>query len=385
MSETPKKELKTFTSVLSKATSKKKPPPANDLVKVNTSSTTGIRDIAFLNPQLSLFQTFFNDKDNGATNTIELWDTVPKYHISQQAMNKMREQSEDGQLGLLVVDYKFRDKEMKAIIHPAMLRTIDSNGKQVTKSYYPSANEELVEEALRKIASVQYSGFHENRNSSGVVFTLNQVREELKQKGHARTCAQIITSLNILSLSVIEIVGMDLKKKGAFQRSPFFPSIASVNRDQYSDNPHAKWSVTFHPLVTHAIDTLAYRQLDYDTLMKFKMQLGRWLHRWLSNKFTQASKLNQFEIYFKTIKLQSKLLEGYKEDRLAVQAAHDAMQELIDLGIADKVIRDFTYGKFNKILDVKYTIFPSEKFIKQTMAANARHRDHLKQMTLESK
>lgn len=383
--ENSKKE-RIVTTIISKETGKKN---ATGLAKskINITSSTNLNNNAFTNKQLNLFQNFFSTAGNekSETNSIELWDNIPKYHVSQQAMNKMREKNGNGQLNILEVEYKFKDKPMKATIHPALIRVKSKDGVTETKGFYPSANEELVEEALRKIASVQYNGFHENNQRSGVVFTLNQLREELKQSGHARTCAQIVTSLNILSLSIIEVSGIDSKKQKSFARSPYFPLIAAVTRDSYNEDPHAKWLVQFHPLVTHAIDTLAYRQLDYDTLMTFKTQLGRWLHRWLTNKFTQASRLESFQIYYKTIKVQSKLLDNYQVERLAIKEVHETMQELVDLDIASNVLRSMKYGAFNKIIDVQYTIYPSDKFIKQTKAANARHKEHLKEITLASK
>lgn len=379
-------EPRTFTSVLSKATSKAKP----DASKLIVKNSTEISNKAFDNPQLSLFQTFFTTTgiETSDTNSIEFWDTIPKYHVSQQAMNKQRKTNGNGQLKLLEFTYDFRGREMKAKIYPATISAVDKDGNDDTKHYYPSANEELVEEALRKIASDKklFSGFYEEKQRSGVMFTLNQVREELKLKGHARTCAQIVMSINILSLSIIEIVDVaNGKRKGGFTRSAYFPNIATVTRDIYKADPYAKWYVEFHPLVTLAIDTLAYRQLDYDILMKFKTQLGRWLHRWLSNKFTQASVTKQFKIHYKTIKVSSKLLDGYEHERQAIKATNEAMQELVDLGIALKVVKTFTYGKFNKIEEIIYTIYPTVRFIKQTIAANARHKAQLKQLTLSAK
>jgi hypothetical protein len=50
-------------------------------------------DAAFASPELSLFQSFLcntDDERDHLSNTIELWDSIPKYAVSQQAMNKMR-------------------------------------------------------------------------------------------------------------------------------------------------------------------------------------------------------------------------------------------------------------------------------------------------------
>jgi len=66
-------------------------------------------------------------------------------------------------------------------ISPA--RVDDRGGSQ--RDYYRSTNEELVEEALRKLAIDQYVGFFDKPTfRSGVAFTIYQVREELKKHGH---------------------------------------------------------------------------------------------------------------------------------------------------------------------------------------------------------
>ncbi len=379
---TDKKEVRrSFKSTLEKATKK------NEVMTTDNVGGMTPNSDSFNTPQLTLFQSFFantEEEKSAATNSIEHWDMIPKYHVSQVLMNKMRK-SNDGQLGLLEVEYKFNNNDMKATIHPALIRTKDKSGKTVTETYYPSANEELVEEVLRKIASIQQSGFHVSSRRSGVLFTLNQVRQELIARGHSRTCAQIVQSINILSLSMVDIVSVNGKSAKPFARSAYFPVIAGVNRDNYNDDPHAKWYIEFHPLVTHAIDTLTYRQLDYEKLMTFKSQLGRWLHRWLGNKFTQAGVGNSFKIHYVTIKTQSRMLEGYSKERQAVKACADSMQELVDLNIARKVDIEVIYGTRNKISDVTYIIYPTPEFIKETKKANARHRDHLKKMVEDNK
>jgi hypothetical protein len=60
--------------------------------------------------------------------------------------------------------------------------------KSKTVEYYPSANEELVEEALRKIAVRQQQGFHEKATArSGVAFSLYELRQELAAQGGCKS------------------------------------------------------------------------------------------------------------------------------------------------------------------------------------------------------
>jgi len=237
---------------------------------------------AFSNKQLCLFQTFFvntEEQQDQVSNSIELWDSVPRYSISQKAMNKMRD--DKGRLDLLKIDFLYKQMKLTAIIQPALIRETN-NGIESTVSYYPSSNEEIIEEALRKIASIQNMGFHEQNKHSGVMFTLYQLREELSRRGHERNYTQIVQSLNILSLSIIEITSGDKKNK-SFARSAYFPVLAGVTREDISEDRNAKWYIQFHPLITESLDKLTYRQFNYQQLMSHTTQLARWLHKLIIN------------------------------------------------------------------------------------------------------
>lgn len=335
---------------------------------VQKSGTSPKKD-AFSNKQLDIFQSFYvntNEQRSNASNSIELWDGVPRYSISQIAMNKMRDK---GRLGLLELDFFYEKNKLKTIIQPALI-VEEIEGIKTTVSYYPSANEELIEEALRKIASLQQMGFHEPAKRSGVVFTLYQLREELKQRGHSRSYGEIVKSLNILSGSIIEIIGG--AKNKSFSKSAYFPSMTGVTYQDLKDDPKSKWHVQFHPLVTDAIDKLSYRQFNYQQLMSHTTQLARWLHKYLVRKYSFASKMKPFEIRYSTIKKDSLMLNNYSQERDAIKACDFSMSELENQKIASQITRKTVTGARNKILDVVYTILPTNDFVSEVKAANAR-------------
>jgi hypothetical protein len=157
----------------------------------------------FRNAQLDLFQSFLcntEDERDRLSNTIDLWDSLPKYAVSRQAMTKLRK--DGGFLELLELEFKYKSKEFQVVIQPAHIKDHDG----VTQDYYPAANEELVEDALRKIATDQDQGYFDGQDfRSGVVFSLYMLRKELAKRGHTRSYQEIIESLRILSGSMIEI------------------------------------------------------------------------------------------------------------------------------------------------------------------------------------
>jgi hypothetical protein len=324
----------------------------------------------FQNPQLDLFQTFLcnstRERDQ-LSNTIDLWDSVPRYSVSRQAMTKLR--TEKGFLDLLKLDFSYKGVPLRAVIQPARIEEADGS----SADYYPSANEELVEDALRKIAADQNRGyFDKSQYRSGVVFTLYMLRHELKKRGHARSYQQIILSLKILSGSIIELRAADGSSAEAFARSPYFPSITAVSRKKLLDDPHARWVVQFHPLVTQSIDVLNYRQFNYHQMMAHSTQLARWLHKQLSLKFTFASLTKTFEMRYSTIRRDSALLQNYTRERKAIEAVDEAFEELKAGGVLLRIEKSDVRGQRAKLEDVVYTLTASPDFAAQMKAANKR-------------
>jgi hypothetical protein len=198
---------------------------------------------------------------------------------------------------------------LTAVIRPARIEMNDGSFRE----YYPSANEELVEDALRKIAAEQRCGFYQPDNQrGGVVFSLHNLRRELAQQGHTRSYQQIMLSLDILSFANIDIRSEHDKEVKGFVRSNYFAGLSAVTRESLADDPNAKWVVFFHPLATQAIDALAYRQFNYARMMSHSTQLARWLHKQLVLKFTFASMTQTFEMRYSTIRRDSALLDAYK-------------------------------------------------------------------------
>lgn len=329
---------------------------------------------AFENTQLSLFQNFLvnsDDERSQLANTFDLWDSIPRYSVSRQTMNKMR--SAEGGLKLLKHDFHYRTKKYRAVISPAKIELPNADGELVEMDFYPSANEELVEDALRKIATDQQQGFFDKDDyRSGVTFSLHALREELKRRGHTRSFQEITMSLRIMAKSNIEIIDISGNGEG-IALSNYLPALAGVTRADLNADPNSKWVAQFHPLVTRSIDEVTYRQFNYHKMMSHDAQLARWLHRQIVLKFTFAAIGRTFVMKFSTIKRDSAMFTGYAEGstRLAVKALDDAFAELMPhviLLLDKKVIR----GDRSKILDVEYSLSPSHEFVKAVKAANKR-------------
>jgi hypothetical protein len=325
----------------------------------------------FKGNQLDLFRTFLcntDDERGQLSNTFDLWDSVPRYAMSRQQMDKIRKAK--GFLDLQRIEFHYRGRTLETIIQAA--RILDRK-TGTSKDYYPSANEELIEDALRKIAAEQRHAFFDKPNyRSGVVFSLYMLREELKRRGHTRSYQEIVLSLNILARSTIEICTKDGTNGEGFSISGYFSGLAAVSKNKLTEDPQAKWIVQFHPLVTQAIDTLTYRQFNYAQMMSHSTQLARWLHKQLSLKFTFASLTTPFEMRYSTIKRDSALLDNYTRERKAIETLDAAWDELKKGGVMMKVEKSEILGSRNKLLDVVYTLTPSLGFVSEMKAANKR-------------
>ena len=327
----------------------------------------------FSNRQIELFQSLLCNTDSERTslsNVFDLWDSIPRYVVSRQQQDKWRKA---GTFPLLhEVPFHYRGRELMATIQPAALKGSDG----VIRTYFPSANEELVEDVLRKIAAEQNNGYFDAKERrSGVVFTLHRLRKELARRGHGRTYKEIILSLEIMARSVI-ITSLTDGKEGEFaSNSLYLNNLFRVSKGRLNEDPQAKWFADFHPFASRALDELTYRQFNYGRLMGHRSQLARWLNKVLSLKYLNASFLRPFEMRFSTIMRDSGLLNGYQLVRLAVAAVDAAFDELRDCqppllgGKPDKKVIE---GSRGKILDVVYTLQPSGEFIKEVKAASKR-------------
>jgi hypothetical protein len=353
------------------ATKDTRPKATEKSVRTKKTPVAPPNESDFDGTQLDLFRSFLcntDDERDQLSNTFDLWDSVPRYAVSRQQMDKVRK--EKGFLSLQHLSFQYRQRPFEIRIQAA--RIYDEKTKTET-DYYPSANEELIEDALRKIAAEQRNAFFDKPNyRSGVVFSLYLLREELRRRGHARSYQQIVLSLNILARSTIEIITKDGKEGEGFTISGYFSGLAAVSKHKLAEDPHAKWIVQFHPLVTQAMDTLTYRQFNYAQMMSHTSQLARWIHKQLSLKFTFASLTNPFEMRYSTIKRDSALLNSYARERDAIAALDSAWNELKTNGVLMKFDKAEVRGLRGKLEDVVYTLTPSLDFVSAMKAANKR-------------
>lgn len=325
---------------------------------------------SFESVQLNLFQRFLSntsEENDRLSNTIELWDAVPKYFVDRTEQNKLRHRTEQT-LPVLQREFEHGSKAFRVAIYPARIETDDG-----FREYYPGVREELIEDALRKIAARQDQGFF-TQTRSGCIFSLHGLRKELAARGHTMSYQQVYESLSILNAACVDLFGADRKR---MFKASILPLLAGVDRAYLDMDPKAKWFCDFYPLVTYAMECLAYRQYDYERMMGHPSQLARWLHKRLAHNYVQASWQNPYHISFSTVQRDSGLLDYDSGNARAVKKLETACNELKN----DKVLNFYTVqkkrGARGKVLDAVFELTPAPGFARNVKAANKRHSENL--------
>lgn len=298
--------------------------------------------------QIDLFELV----DPRLSNTIELYDALPKYNWAPKREFHDLQEAEMTRTTML------RGQTYKVVIKPAILK---KRGKAVL--IYPSTREEVVEDALRKFATNGQG--HMLEENAGVSFTLSQLRTELTTMGHTYNLAEIKEAITVCRGATLECYGDNGQ---TLISSSFFPLIALTTRGQYVDSKDARCFVAFNPMVTKSIMNLTFRQYNYELGMEIPSPLARFIYKRMSHYWVQASAMTPYTPKLKSFLQQSP--RGVSED---MYSNTRAMNNALNLLIKHKVIARYDQNvekKGRKVDDIQYTIYPHDEFIKMTKAAN---------------
>ena len=181
------------------------------------------------------------------------------------------------------------------------------------------------------------------------------------------------------ALQVCRRTGYEISDSdGLVMDSPIFPTLLLRERREWLADPkNTHCYVQFNLLMTQSINKLTFRQFDYDSFMKLKRQLTRWIFKRLSHNYTQASQQKPFKIRHSTIVRDSALVNA-KRIRDQARFVIECLEEL--KGEAQErtpVLRHFETeehieGGRKNLVDVSYTLIPHPSFIEQVVHANKR-------------
>jgi hypothetical protein len=311
--------------------------------------------------QLDLF-TFLDISPSKAarySNTIELYDFMPKYHWGKV------ERIGGKFLDSLEREFECRGERYNIEIKPASIR--DKNG--VERYYYPSKREELVEDALRRLATTRQGIFLDDM--AGVTFTLYQLQQELKRNGHSYSKDELKDSLMICAQTRLIVKTAD---GNSVLVSGMFETLGLQTREDWQGTgAKTKAFVRFNSLVTASIKSGTFRQLNYEQSMSYKNVIARQLHKRMSHHYTQASITTTYGIMLTTLIRDFGLTE-YKWLSLNLRDVQKALEEMKEKAVilGYTVEKMLNAGQRNKVVDAKIIITPSPFFAGDIKNANAR-------------
>lgn len=333
------------------------------LNKKRTPSETGKNSI-----QYDLFGQFLSNDSDDVSNTVEIWERIPKYFPAQVTSRQIKE---DG-VQPLEWDYLERDekghcRQFKVVIQPAMIK--QSNSKY--KAVFPGKTEEVIEESLKKILSDQRFGMHNSKTAeTWVRFTLSMLFRELKERGCTRSRDEIKQAIQVMSKCNIAVF-IDDKE---VWNGAILQDLVTVGRGEYLEDTNDAQHIARLPLfITRAIDRLEYRQFNYARLMSCREQLSRWIYKRLVNRYKQADHTNSYHFTLEAISQSGLLQQGRDADKR--KKVKSALEELIKKDVICDYEDEVIAREGRRATNIKYTLYPSDTFITEQKAANKRAKD----------
>lgn len=308
--------------------------------------------------QLSLFELIL-PQEKGLSNTIELYDFIPKYHWGKV------ERIGGEFLRSLEREFECRGQKYKVKIRPASIE--DKDG--VERYYYPSKREELVEDALRKFIAEGQGVFLDD--AAGVTFSLYQLQEELKRNGHSYSKQEIKDALLICARTNITVTTED---GNAVLVSNVFETLGLQTRESWKGTGQkSRAFVRFNALVTKSIKSRTFRQINYEKVMSYKTVIARQLHKRMSHHYVQANITIPYHILLSTIIRDFGLTQysRLRDNLRDVQIALDEMKE-INVLLSYKVEKVLENSKRSKLIDAKFILVPDPRFAVDVTRANKR-------------
>lgn len=290
--------------------------------------------------------------------TIELYDFIPKYFWGRKI-----ERINGRFLDSLERTFECRGKKYKVRINPARIQGKDG----VTRDHYPGQREEVVEDALRKLAVEGRGKFLDD--SAGVVFTLYELQQELKGTGHSYSYDEIKEALYICAKTNLEVLNED---GSAVLLSNIFETLGLATfEDWKTKGSDAKCFVRFNALVTHAIQQFNIRRFNYEKAWSYKSVIARQLHKRLSHHYTQASGNNNYSIKLTTL-IRDFGLTRYAELTKNLRDVKKSLEEMKEKGVLDKYqIEPIVDAKrHNKLEDAAITLWTTYDFDMEAIESN---------------
>ncbi len=313
--------------------------------------------------QLLLFELKDYPAERQLSNSIAFYDAIPKYvwGKSNRQAGKFLDSIER--------DFEVSGEKYSVTIRPA--RVPDTDG--VEKDYFPGAREEFVEDALRRI-TCEGSGLFMDAEM-GSLFTLYQIREELKRTGHTYSIVEIRQALEICAGTQLKITRTDESEDEYTLAFPLFETLVlhSKKEHQKRGRADAKGFVRFNPLVTKSIMKKTFRLYHYEKAMQLGHNtLARHLLKRLCRAYTFAAESKPYSLFLTTLFRDSGM--AFTNIRDMRQKADKALKVLVEQEVLSRYEAE-AKKEGRKNIDWRLILYPHKKFVSLSIYANKRQNE----------
>ncbi|MCB5162616.1 plasmid replication protein [Marinomonas algarum] len=313
--------------------------------------------------QMDLFSDLLlpKNKKSEYSNTIDIYDAIPKY-----VWSKTREH-EDLKSATITRTCTIRGRKLTVKLKPAII----DKGESVVL-IYPGQREEIVEDALRKIA-VNGQGRYVN-GKAGVEFSIYSLLKELERMGHSYSFEEVRESLFVCRGSVLECYSEDGE---SVINSNLFGLLALASKKDVQNKQSSKCYVQFNHLVNESIMGLTFRQYNYQVGMRIRSPLARFVYKRMAQYWIQASEANPYEPSL--ISMLEQTPRGASDNiRANLRAMRNALKVLEEHEVISRYVEEKVLQGKQKIIDVRFKIYPHKKFVEETIDANQSKKSLLK-------
>ena len=317
--------------------------------------------------QYELFGRFVTNNKNEVSNTVEVWESIPKYFLTPRQVEKLR--TKTGHADPYKWEFMRDQVPCTVKIHPALIEQKDGS----YKAFFPGVTEEFTEEALKKILADQQYGLHDEKElETWVHFTLRMIQKELNNKGRSRSINEIKHTIEVMSSCLLVYYENDKE----VWRGNILQDLVTVGRKEYLADTEAHHVARLPLFISLGINRMQFRQFNYPKFMCCDGQLSRWVFKKLIHRYKQANLVNSYHFMYSELK-NSGLLQQATEDKNRVKA-EEGLNELVTKRILMRWEKDVR-KQGRRIVDVKYTVYPSSDFVSEQKAANKRNTDQYMQ------
>ena len=291
--------------------------------------------------QLGLFSF---DVPEHYSNVVQLYHEIPKYVCDAPRDQKY--------LDSLSREFVVDKVKYRVVLHPARLEVKGEDGQKITKEFFVGIREELVEDAITKIA-IDKQRLFILLDTTRISFTIRDVQNELKRTNHLYSYEEIKEAIQVLAGArmVIEEVGGE----GQWGTSTYPEFMLST------DSKTGEGFVQLHPLMAEGIKRGLYSQYDYSLAMALPGRYSRRLYKLLAAKFTWARATGDpFTLHLVAFlerhgfKVYERITDNAKQFRQCLEALKAA-----------KILMSWEEEpkkKGRKIVDFKYSFRPTPEF-----------------------